>query len=145
MYDQKKESPAYPPESVKQVEEEHESLKEMFGHIEDARDLPALRPLLEDLEDLLVRHFALEEGQGGLFESIVMAKPRFLSRVEEIKAEHRVLLADLQILLGRVRSKSPPEATLRDARHFALRMQDHEHRETELIAEVAFTELGGGG
>ena len=130
-------------ESARSIQAEHDELRVLLERIQGVV-FPDLPPLLVQLRDLLVKHFATEEGPGG-FEAITESQPQFLPRLAEIFEEHQGFLDRLDAIAGRVESCEKERNALLDAvRALAHELHEHEAKENELLGDVLYTDLGGG-
>ena len=118
---------------------EHQDLNGVLRQVHDTAELPAIRPLLAHLQELLRRHFRAEEGNDGLFDSIQKRAPRLRVKVEECRQEHRELLKFLKGLINQT------FVMQRDAKRFVQQLRDHEAKESELINDSMYVDLGGRG
>jgi len=100
---------------------------------------------LQELRDHLARHFAQEEGEGFLEESLTRM-PRLSQAVREVLAEHPQLLAEIDGLLDRLAARdSGGEAWRqagRDFEAFASRLLAHERNENAVVQEGYNEDLG---
>jgi iron-sulfur cluster repair protein YtfE (RIC family) len=97
------------------------------------------------LKDELEQHFHYEE-EGGLFRDIVEKSPHANERVNSLRKEHRVAIAQLTAL-----SESAMLATGTPAwwegleyqfHEFSSQLMNHEHKEKELLQETYGLDLG---
>jgi hypothetical protein len=126
------------------IHDEHRQLKALLETVSSARDLTTLVPLLVELRPLLGSHFAHEEAADGLREAVTGPHPRLDERVDAILAEHRTFLDDLGDILERsreVQNVTIPNLLL-DVADLTRRLHDHEIRETELLTDAMYTDLG---
>ena len=129
------------------IETQHRELREMLGAIEASAELTQLLPMLEQLRAELQEHFADEEREdGGLAEAVGATAPRHLRRLAELLDEHRRLLetVDELIVRGRTLVNGPGRDLVRDARAFSRQLKRHETRETELLTDAVYADIGGG-
>jgi hypothetical protein len=128
----------------KRIHEEHENLKRLLERIGSATDLGALVPRLKELRPLLASHFEHEEGVEGLEQAVLDPSPHLEERVKAILDEHRVFLDDLDDILDRAREVldvTTPNLLL-DVADLTRRLHDHEIRETELLTDAKYIDLG---
>ncbi len=129
------------------IETQHRELRHMLGAIEATTELAQLVPLLEELRDGLREHFADEEREdGGLAEAVGASAPRHLRRLDELLGEHRQLLETLDGLIarGRMLLDGSVSDVVRDARALSEQLKRHEARETELLTDAVYADIGGG-
>jgi hypothetical protein len=133
-------------EAREAIQKEHAELRELLTEVNATKDLPALLPLLEKLRELLNEHFATEDGPDGLHKAIARSEPRFMQSLQEISDEHRVFLVDLDrmIALARTCINGPIAQILKGISDLSQKLHDHEVRETELLVDATYTDIGGG-
>ncbi len=126
------------------IRDEHESLKEVLERLASTTDLEVVATLLKDLRGHLAAHFEHEEGAGGMHDAVSDPNPHLEGLVKEILAEHREFLNDLDGILEGAREVidvTTPNILL-DVANLTRRLHDHEIRETELLTDAKFTDLG---
>lgn len=129
------------------ISAQHRELREMLGTIEATSELAQLVPLLETLRDDLQAHFADEERpEGGLAEAVGASAPRHLRRLAELMDEHGRLLETVEelILRGRTLMNGAVRELIHDARAVSEQLRRHEARETELLTDAVYADIGGG-
>jgi hypothetical protein len=106
--------------------------------------------LLLELRDQMALHFALEEAYG-YFDDPVDVSPRTAYEAEKLRAEHRRLYTHLSDLVERaeVMLEEGQQALLATSvpGQFILfdeALQNHEHRENELLMSMLEDEIGTG-
>lgn len=117
---------------------EHQDLNGVLKQVGDASDLRSLRPLLANLQGLLGRHFGGEEDDDGLFAAIERRSPRLCMNVEECRREHHELLEFLEQLIHQAFAMDC------DSKRFLQQLRDHEAKESELLNDSMYVDLGGG-
>ncbi len=109
--------------------------------------VPVLRMRFSELAVILKCHFDHEE-QGGYFEEIVEMAPRLSRLAQTLETEHDELLARLEYLDDQLSTTADVDegfARLRkELEEFVAACRTHEHRETALMQEAWFTEIGTG-
>jgi len=132
--------------NAKRIAEEHKILGETLKRLEATTDPRLLLECLEDFRGQLERHFANEEGHDGLEEVVGKPAPHLLGSVEEIFDEHRQFLTSIDDLIARTKVlvADPMTGILRDVEALAGRLREHEERETELVSDAIYTDLGQG-
>jgi hypothetical protein len=147
---------------VNQMLEEHHELRETLGEVRNFLGTPrpdpgtdgfhrwatAMSKQLIDLYDGLFRHFRSEE-DCGVFTDLMRRYPRSSQRVENLRAEHAVLLEDLRELMTQVMEYSAGIARekpqiRRKLEGIMQRLDAHEGAETELMQRMLYNDLGGG-
>jgi len=129
------------------IEMQHRELREMVAAIEATVELTQLVPLLEELRAELQAHFADEEREdGGLAEAVGASAPRHLRRLDELLGEHARLLEAVDELIARGRTlvNGAVRDLLRDTRAASRQLKRHEARETELLTDAVYADIGGG-
>ncbi len=126
--------------------EEHRRIREMAERIEASRDLHQLLDGLTEFRALLEQHFLTEEAPDGFYDSVRMAAPRNLMKIDKLKAEHETFLANLDRVRHRIRAclDGPLAEIFRDAGALAQALRDHEGREDALLIDIIYTDLGQG-
>lgn len=133
-----------PDENARQsIQAEHDELRALLQELQEA-EFGKLLPMTRSLRELLVAHFATEEGPDGL-EAITQSQPQFLPRLAEIFEEHQRFLGRVDDIARRVEScLQEQDAILGDVRALAHELHEHEAKENELLGDVLYTDLGGG-
>jgi len=128
------------------IEKEHADLCGLLSRVEETTDLRQLLELLRGLPELLQRHFALEEGPGGLHQIIASRAPWRTHDLETVMAEHRTLAAKASGLVADLQQHldGPPEDLLHRTASLTHRLQRHEALETDMLCDAVYTDLGGG-
>lgn len=132
--------------SLDQITGEHRALGESLARLDNTTDLHLVLPRLEKLRSQLEHHFEGEESSGGLRRDVREHAPYLLDSLEKIFEEHRRLVADVDGLAEKTRAclEGPVAEILHDLSGFVRRMRDHEVRESELLADVYYTDYGEG-
>ena len=129
--------------SLDEIAEEHHALGEALKRLERADDPAEILPQLDELRGLLERHFAGEEASDGLPETVSTNAPHLLASLEGIFDEHREFLKDLDVLAAESRACIGRIAELRSSvAEFVERMREHEIRETQLIGDAVYNDMG---
>lgn len=120
-------------EALRGVTAAMEAWRRASGHAE--RGEIVLDRLLS-LRDELVNHFRDEES-GGCMEEAVSSCPSISLDAKAVMAEHPVLQAELDQIIGRVKSLSLPEQTVAaieaEFRELAKRLHAHEAGENRIL------------
>lgn len=104
-------------------------LLERLGHIRDSLDLSSP---LEELHNLLIRHFAHEQFPGGLYESLGAYGPEHHDVVCELIREHCTLLSATSGLLERSRTSRRDPGLLGAVQQLIDALRSHERKEHRL-------------
>lgn len=130
-------------ETREAIRREHESLRGLLSRIEHAGQLAELVPLVVRLREELEEHFATEERPEGLHAAIENREPRYERALHVILDEHKEFLALADDVVGRAKAcLEQKEVILRDVLRLCTRLHDHEVRETELLSDTYYLDLG---
>lgn len=126
------------------IEDDHRELRVTLGHLEQTTDLGLLLPQLEALHQLLEQHFRLEEGPQGFRSVIGESAPNLLNPLRHLFDEHRQMLATVHEITHKAKTclEGPVSEVLRDVRVLSKRLLEHEAKETELLADSVYTDIG---
>jgi len=128
------------------IAEEHAMLRRFLTELIDAADVRVLPEKLAQLQDILQVHFQREEAPDGFTHVVEKAAPRHIAKLETIVEEHRTLMAQVEALRWQAQSTldGPVADILRRVEAFARSLHEHEIRETDLLTDAMYTDLGGG-
>lgn len=134
------------PQDISRIAQQHKELRDTLARVIETTNLERLIPLLEDLRHQLRVHFADEEGEGGLADAIGESAPRHMRAVEVLFDEHREFLQTLGGLIERCQALllGPKAEILRDVQSLSERLHEHEARETDLLTDSVYTDVGTG-
>jgi hypothetical protein len=104
---------------------------------EGAADAEALRADLE-------KHVREEEQPDGFFEELVKLNPANASHVEELRAEHAGLLADLGQLTAALKEGADAEELTRRRDDLVQRLRAHRQAEQKILQDTYLRDEGGG-
>jgi hypothetical protein len=126
------------------IAEDHQALKTTLNTLENTSDLKALIALLEDLRAHLEGHFSREEAPDGFHELIGDSAPHLLAYLQRLFEEHREILDDLEKLITKSREcfEGPVHEVLCEVSALSHRLQIHESRESALLGDAMYTDLG---
>ncbi len=126
------------------IAHEHVALRDTLGRMEQTSDLRLLLPMLQEIRTRLGVHFTREEAPSGFHDIIGETAPHLLAYLQRLLDEHRDLLAELDRLSARAKAcaDGPLAAVLADVAAFSQRLQIHEARETSLLGDAMYTDLG---
>ena len=127
-----------PVESPGPVEVSHDDVRVVVGRLRTA--VTSLRggDQLRVLAKLLPRHFAWEERRGGVLSEIAHYDAEVRGNVRGLFGEHRAMLDELPLLMAlcEMAGDEPTQQRCLDrCRAFCRDLEDHEWRETLLVAE----------
>ncbi|WP_392543169.1 hypothetical protein [Oryzobacter telluris] len=116
-----------------------------LGSVWRRRVRAALTELAHDLQD----HVELTEGAGGLYDDLRRSSPRLSSRVDRQLADHAVVLAEVERLLGERDEGFTDEEEVAAHREAATALVGmlirHRQRGSDLVYEAYAVDLGGSG
>lgn len=126
------------------IEQEHKALKETLDRLEGTGDLKILIPMLNELRARLELHFAHEEGPAGLHQVVGDSAPHLLTYMQRLFDDHQKLLTAIDGVTERARQcvDGPLAAVLRDVAALSEALRTHEARETALLGDAMYTDLG---
>ena len=126
------------------IEREHKALKETLDRLECTSDLKILIPMLNELRARLELHFAHEEGPAGLHQVVGDSAPHLLTYMQRLFDDHQRLLTAIDGVTERARQcvDGPLAAVLRDVTTLSEALRLHEARETALLGDAMYTDLG---
>ncbi len=101
--------------------------------------------LLAQLGDRLVKHFAMEEGEG-YFEEAVLHAPQLVAKMNHLLAQHPKMCSQAQSLVAEASSRSGQEDWWETTRRLFLSFRDellrHERAEDRLLQEAYNLDIG---
>lgn len=126
------------------IEQEHKALRETLDRLDRTSDLKILIPMLNELRACLDLHFVHEEGPAGLHQVVGDSAPHLLTYVQRLFDDHQKLLSTIDGVTERARqcADGPLAAVLRDVAAFSEALRTHEGRETALLGDAMYTDLG---
>ncbi len=139
-------------EVFQEINSEHQELERQYAAFDtflsgELVRVPSLRRRLSEFAVILKCHFDHEE-EGGYFREIVEMAPRLSRVAQELESEHDELLGRLEYLADQLSTTADVArefAQLHKATtEFIAACRAHEHRETALMQEAWFTEIGTG-
>lgn len=130
-----------------QILEEHRRVQHLVRRIGEAPDLLELLRRLEEFRTAIVPHFAEEEAPGGFFDVVRSRAARHLDRLHRLEADHGAILGELDGLAERARAclAGPVAEVLRQAAALTRRLAEHEARETRILVDTLYVDVGEGG
>jgi hypothetical protein len=129
-----------------QVVEEHRRIKQSLDRLDHITDLRLMVPLLQELRILLDEHFEQEEAPDGFPAMIAEPAPHHARILDELFDEHKIILKTLDgVIANALFCLNGPFATIRrEVTTVCLQLRAHETRETELLTDTVYTDLGIG-
>ena len=139
-------SPRSTEPSIAELAEEHRKLRLAIDRVEQATDLRTLIPLLGGLHERLKEHFADEESPEGLARVVEESAPERLRHLEQLFEEHREFLAATISLMERTQALlvGPEADILTEVQLLGRKLKAHENRETELMMDSVYFDIGSG-
>jgi len=119
------------------LDEDHGRIHTALGRLESANDGTALSTTLAELARMLTDHFAREEHAKGLYGLLGARSPGHQQELARLAEEHREILGALEGLAESARGASATPDVMRRTGELALRLVDHEARETKLASALA--------
>ena len=134
------------PEELSRIAQQHQELRDTLKQVAETTSLERLVSLLEKLREQLREHFADEEGEEGLAQAIGDSAPRHLRALEVLFDEHREFLELVGGMIERCQAllTGPKAEILRDVHTLTKRLHQHEARETDLLTDSVYTDVGTG-
>lgn len=132
-------------ESLNKIANEHRELRRTLELLEDAREPHLLASLLGHLNGQLTAHFAEEEDEDGLAAIVQQAAPHHLVHLDRLFREHREFESRIGDLAGRFDAINRELDGVRESiRELCQALRDHEERESSLITDAVYTDIGPG-
>jgi hypothetical protein len=125
------------------AEASHRLLLPMLTRLAGAPHGVATRALLAELGSVMVRHFAAEEGAGGLFEFVLERAPHYQMQIAELGAEHGTILratAELEACVPTTVAPLEPEVSSA-IMVVVVRMRSHESTEETMLQRALLRDL----
>ena len=121
-------------------------IADMAQLLHHAQGLGQLAQSLRTLRFTLEVHFCSEEAPDGFFDMVRERAAAYVSRVEQLRQEHVVLLRETELILDRIRAcvAGPVAEIMRQAGALADRIERHEATENDLLGEAMSTDVGAG-
>ena len=126
------------------IQEEHARIWKIARTIESTDDAEGATSLLREHLSMIKEHFAHEEGDGGLYETILEAGPHHERRLVGLRAQHGELIDKICTLLQDVERGEDSANHLSRVRAIASFLRIHEAEEGSLLLEVFNTDIGVG-
>ncbi len=127
------------------VIDDHRKIKALIDQLEHTSDLRLLVPSLQELELLLVEHFEEEEAPDG-FPQILETAPHHARTLERLFEEHKKILVTLQDITANALAclNGPLAAVRQDVATLCGTLRTHESKETELLTDSVYQDIGSG-
>ena len=122
---------------------EHKSILALVKRAQDTKDIPTLVPLLDELHDLLMNHFAHEQYPGGFYDSMgATGSKKHQQQLEELLEDHNYMLATLREVLDRAHGRAAhnDEGLLQEVGAVIERLHQHERKEHALAEALLQSE-----
>ncbi len=129
-----------------QVVEEHRRINQSLDRLDKTTDLRLLVPLLQELRILLDEHFEQEEAPDGFPAMIAEPAPHHARVLDELFDEHKIILNTLDGVIEKALFclNGPLASIRREVTTVCQQLRAHETRETELLTDTVYTDLGSG-
>ncbi len=129
-----------------QVVEEHRRIRQSLDRLGKTTDLRTMVPLLQELRIFLDEHFAQEEAPDGFPAMIAEPAPHHARVLDKLFNEHKIILSTLDgVIEHALFCLNGPLATIRrEVTTICGQLRAHETRETELLTDTIYTDLGTG-
>lgn len=132
-------------ESRSSIATEHRELRRTVDLLENAHEAHLIASLLTHLQGQLAAHFAEEEGDDGLAAIVRHSAPQHLVHLDRLFHEHRDFETRIGDLTERFAAISRELEEVRGAVMDLCRaLRDHEERESSLLTEAVYTDIGPG-
>ncbi len=127
-----------------QVQEAHRKIQQATRGIATARTLVELLQRLQEFRLLIAPHFTDEEKPDGFFDLIRARSSRHLGTVKQLENEHQALLGEVDGLAEQARAclAGPVAHILKEAADLARRLSEHEARESMLLVDALYIDIG---
>lgn len=124
--------------TYKALGDEHRQIMHLVERIEQHQTLVHLVPLLEELHELLINHFAREQFPGGLYESLGAYDSTYHDELRVLVQDHCLILSSMRGVLERARVANEEQETdiLDDVATVIGSLYEHEHREHALAEKL---------
>ena len=117
--------------TVQSHAEEHRQIRKLLEVLRDVDDGAALATLLDVLDSVMHEHFAHEEQEQGVFQTVRAGGPALAARIDGFVAEHRVFLAGLEEVRARLEVEAGEAIDL--ARAMGDQLAAHEAAENAAV------------
>jgi hemerythrin len=132
-------------ESLARIDEEHRELRGTLETIERGGDPHELASLLERLHHQLEHHFEEEEGPEGLAQTAQTSIPQNARLLEHLFEEHKAFLSRTSTLRNRIEGVEAALGRIQeDLVTLCGDLRRHEARETQLLTDSVFLDIGSG-
>ena len=121
-----------------EMADEHRQIMELVKRIESQGSLAGLPPMLRDLHDMLVDHFAHEQFPGGLYECMGARSPEHHEDLKVLVRDHCTVLSTARGLVERSRTVDLHGGVklLQEVAELLQMLRDHETREHRLVEKL---------
>jgi chromosome segregation ATPase len=132
-------------ESFARIDQEHRELRGTLEAVERCGDPHELASMLERLQHQLEHHFEEEEGPEGLAQAAQTSIPQNARLLEHLFEEHGAFLSRTSTLRNRLEGVEAALARIReDVVTLCGDLRRHEERETQLLTDSVFLDIGPG-
>lgn len=131
--------------NLAQIDEEHRELRKTLEALERGGQPHEIASLVERLQHQLEHHFEEEEGPEGLAQTAQTSIPQNARLLEHLFDEHRAFLSRTSTLRNRLEGVEAALARIQeDVVTLCGDLRRHEARETQLLTDSVFLDIGPG-
>ncbi len=128
-----------------EIEREHREISSLLRKLEESGDPLGLAPVLAELRPLLETHFAREEADDGLHDTIGETAPNLLPSVHELFEEHGEMRTAIHSLCERSNQLAQlADEVVEGTRLLIADLRAHEAREDDLFGHAVYDVIGAG-
>lgn len=122
----------------KELATEHKELMSLVAKVEAFRSAAGIQPLLEQLHELLIRHFSHEQFPEGLYERMGAYGPKWHPKLRVLIRDHCVILSGIRAMSERANQPGADEdpSFIGDLAKVIAHLRRHEQREHELAERL---------
>ena len=136
--------------AYQEILEGHRELKALLQEIDDAlaartATIAAVSDLLARLGDKLIKHFALEEGEG-YFSAALLNAPQLIAKANELLAQHPKMCTQARTMAENLTSGTDSDRWWQETHQrfqaFRAELLKHERNEDKLLQEAYTQDIG---
>jgi hypothetical protein len=116
--------------------DEHRRLMALVSLLESGHDIARLAPMLRELHDLLVDHFAHEQFPGGLYEQLGAYGSQHHAELKELIREHCSVLSAARALVEHAERPQAGTRLLDELVRLLAVLRAHEIKEHRLVRKL---------
>lgn len=126
----------------------YDTMRDLEATAAMASGWPGWRDAVDDaltaLRDALSSHVEETEGPDGLFHDVIDKSPRMAPAVQDMEADHVLLLEACDAALASTGDSSEPERVRRFVNVLLGRLASHRQKGAEMLYEAFMTDIGAG-